>query len=78
MSLTMQQWESLPVELEVTLSGVTMPLRQIALLQPGSLLPCSAAVDGLLTLTGGGEVLGYGRLEEDAGLRLVTLTETLA
>lgn len=75
----MENVEHLPIELDVTLSAVTIPLRHVAQLQPGSFLPCLQGPDGLLALTGGGEVLGYGRLESEAGteLRLVTLAEIM-
>jgi len=75
----MENYEHLPIEIEVAVSATSLPLREFLDLKQGMIIPCLRRADGLLAITAGGQLLGYGRLEEDGGLgvRLVQLAENL-
>lgn len=77
--MTMEHYERLPIEIEVAVEAATLPLRQILELKPGSILPCARRADGLAAISAGGQLLGYGRVEQDGGyrVRVVTLSENM-
>jgi flagellar motor switch/type III secretory pathway protein FliN len=77
--MTMEQYELLPIEIEVSVDATTLRLRQILDLRPGAVLPCARRADGLLAITAGGQLIGYGRLEEDSSchVRLVKFAELM-
>ena len=75
----MEQYELLPIEIEIAVEATTLRLRQILDLKPGAVLPCARRADGLLPITAGGQLLGYGSLETGAapGVRIVQLSEAM-
>jgi flagellar motor switch/type III secretory pathway protein FliN len=74
-----EHFERLPIEIEVSVEATTMMLRDLLGLAPGTVLPCSGLGADRLAIRAGGQVVGYGRMEEDAclGVRIVSLPETM-
>jgi|GEM_PF-4374769 flagellar motor switch/type III secretory pathway protein FliN len=77
--MTTEEYELLSIEIEVAVDATTLQLRQILDLKPGAVLPCARRDDGLLAITAGGQLIGYGRLEENSScyVRLVKFAEIM-
>ncbi len=61
------------------MEATTLRLRQILDLKPGTILPCVRRADGLWAISAGGQLLGYGRLEEEPSycVRVVNFSEIM-
>ena len=70
-----------PIELCLTLASFTLPLGELAALQPGDVIDTGRAVGAHVTLTASGRAVAIGELVElngDVGLRVLELRRDAA